>query len=41
MLNKFISRFAFASSAEISQKTFGVFTNRYAANVEAFKKKVG
>ena len=41
MLSKYIPRFAFASSAEIAQRTFGVFTDRYAANVEAFKKKVG
>ena len=40
MLSKFIPRFGFASSGEIAQRTFGIFSQRYAANVEAFKKKV-
>lgn len=41
MLTKFIPRFRFAASQDIAQRTFGIFSQRYAANVEAFKQKVG
>ena len=41
MLSKYIPRLAFSSTSEVAQRTFGVFSQRYAANVEAFKKKVG
>lgn len=41
MLSKYIPKLAFASSKDVAGKTFKVFTQRYAANVEAFKKKVG
>lgn len=33
--------FAFSTSAAIAKKTFTKFSEKYAANLEAFKSKVG
>ena len=41
MLSKYIPKLGFASSKELAGKTFKIFTQRYEANVEAFKKRVG
>jgi len=41
MLSKYIPKLGFASSKDVAGKTFQIFTQRYAANVEAFKKRVG
>ena len=41
MLSKYIPKLGFASSKELAGKTFQIFNQRYAANVEAFKKRVG
>lgn len=41
MLCKYIPKLGFASSKDIAGKTFQIFSQRYAANVEAFKKRVG
>jgi hypothetical protein len=32
--------FAFSSSAAVAQKTFAKFTERYAANIQEFQKRV-
>lgn len=32
--------FAFSTSAALAQKTFNKFTERYAANIQEFQKKV-
>lgn len=40
MLSKYLTRLRFCNS-DVAQRTFGIFTERYAANLEAFKKKVG
>lgn len=41
MLSKLLPRFRFSASSDIAHKTFGIFSQRYAANIEAFKNKVG
>jgi len=41
MLSKLLPRFRFSASADLAQRTFGIFSQRYAANIEAFKQKVG
>jgi hypothetical protein len=33
--------FAFSTSAALAQKTFTKFTEKYAANIQEFQKKVG
>lgn len=40
MISKYIPRYAFSTTAAIAQKTYSKFSERYAANLEAFKKKV-
>ena len=40
MLSKYLTRLRFRNS-DVAQRTFGIFNERYAANLEAFKKKVG
>lgn len=35
------ARFGFASAGQVAQKTFAKFTERYAANIEEFQKRVG
>jgi hypothetical protein len=40
MISRCISRFGFSSQQVVAQKTFVKFNERYAANVEEFKKKV-
>lgn len=40
MIAKFVPRLSFSTSQAVAQKTFAKFTERYAANVEEFKKRV-
>lgn len=40
MISRCISRFGFSVEQAVAQKTFVKFNQRYAANVEEFKKKV-
>lgn len=40
MLSTYIPRLGFSTTAAISQKTFNKFSERYSANLEAFKKRV-
>lgn len=41
MLSKCVSRFGFSAEQALAQKTFLKFNERYSANLEDFKKKVG
>jgi len=41
MISRCLSRFTFSAEQAVAQKTFNKFNERYAANVEEFKKKVG
>ena len=40
MLTTYIPRLGFSTTAAIAQKTFDKFSERYSANLEAFKKRV-
>lgn len=40
MLSTYIPRLGFSTTAAIAQKTFNKFSERYSANLEAFKKRV-
>ena len=41
MISKYIPKYLFSTPTAIAQRTFTKFSERYAANLEDFKKKVG